>query len=580
MRASLSFLIALVLSSHVHARGLKPRQTSGATFISPSSAVSNVTCNGTNSSGERILHHTDVLHQHTHHIELPVPSLQLLDLFRASSLDLLHCPLPQYDFVKCPVLDFLFFQLRLLDLLFLEHPMLDLLVVYALLELFHKHSVLDFFLFSAVLELFFFNELVLEFLVIHSMPKLEDIAYLTRNDSSSHSIISALSLDDCNLGHQLHGLGGLSELDSLLRRLSEERHDLEHIQVYYCRGYTGAGSDCQLQFLHWRKLKHLVLRHFNQFRATASMVVSSAKPTAPIIATVVTVDVSKPPRTSTQTVTSTQKVVKESSVLTIPIASAKTIATVVESAASPSRNMDFPSVSTVVVVSPSASMNIPSVGAVVVVPPPASVNTQTTVTIPISKILTTCPCTTPLVQPPASSPKSPDVPATLMASPPAAPTTVVSIPASSPVSPATPSSNSPPAQMSPPGQMPPPSTAPLGPPSSPVIMPPQNSSPPQNSVPPGNDMPPQGSAPPAAPASPAPPQSGPPEQPSSPPKTNSPPAVKTNTPPGTTPSVPATKPSMPPATDTNMSSGTVQSVKISVLTFMAPVAVAVAGMLL
>ncbi|KER00249.1 hypothetical protein AUEXF2481DRAFT_24595 [Aureobasidium subglaciale EXF-2481] len=570
MRASLSFLIALVLSSHVHARGLKPRQTSGATFISPSSAP------GTNSSGERILHHTDVLHQHTHHIELPVPSLQLLDLFRASSLDLLHCPLPQYDFVKCPVLDFLFFQLRLLDLLFLEHPMLDLLVVYALLELFHKHSVLDFFLFSAVLELFFFNELVLEFLVIHSMPKLEDIAYLTRNDSSSHSIISALSLDDCNLGHQLHGLGGLSELDSLLRRLSEERHDLEHIQVVTasCNSCIGGSSST------WFYVTSTSSGPCLSASKTASMVVSSAKPTAPIIATVVTVDVSKPPRTSTQTVTSTQKVVKESSVLTIPIASAKTIATVVESAASPSRNMDFPSVSTVVVVSPSASMNIPSVGAVVVVPPPASVNTQTTVTIPISKILTTCPCTTPLVQPPASSPKSPDVPATLMASPPAAPTTVVSIPASSPVSPATPSSNSPPAQMSPPGQMPPPSTAPLGPPSSPVIMPPQNSSPPQNSVPPGNDMPPQGSAPPAAPASPAPPQSGPPEQPSSPPKTNSPPAVKTNTPPGTTPSVPATKPSMPPATDTNMSSGTVQSVKISVLTFMAPVAVAVAGMLL
>ncbi|KAI5201562.1 hypothetical protein E4T39_05097 [Aureobasidium subglaciale] len=532
MRASLSFLIALALSSHVDARGLKPRQTSGATSISPSSAVSNVSCN-------------DVLHQHTHYVKLPVLSLQLLDLFRASSLDFLHCPLSQYDFVKCSVLDLFFFQHRLLDFLFLKHPMLDL-VVHALLELSHKHRVLDFFLFYALLEL---DYLVLEFLVIRSMPKLEDIAYPTCNNSPSHSIISTSSLDDCNLGHQLHGLSGLSELHSLLRRLSKERHDLANIQVHYCGSYTGAGGDGQLQFLQWWKFKHLVLRYFNQFWAMFERL-----------------------QDSFCCLTSTQKVVKESSVFIVPIASTKTIATAVESAASLSRNMNFPSVSTVV--SPSASINVPSVGTVVVVSPPASVNTQMTVTIPVSKILTTCPCTTPLVHPPASSPQSPEVPATPMASPPAPHTVVLPTPVASPVSPVTTSANSPPAQLPPPAQIPPPSMAPPSLPSSPVVMPPQNSSPPQPSTSPGNNVPPQGIAPPA------PPQSSPPEQPGSPPKSNSPPAVKTGPPPGATPSGPATKPSMPPATDTNISSGTIQSVKVSMLTFMAPVAVAVAVMLL
>ncbi|CAD0108765.1 unnamed protein product, partial [Aureobasidium uvarum] len=103
MRAFLSFIIAsLALSHHVEGRGLKPRQTSAATSTPPSSAVTNVTCNG-----KSAYNYSQMTSLHL---------LQLLDLFhKASVLYFLHCSFFELDFINHPMLD-VFFEYQLLEI--------------------------------------------------------------------------------------------------------------------------------------------------------------------------------------------------------------------------------------------------------------------------------------------------------------------------------------------------------------------------------------------------------------------------------------------------------------------------------
>ncbi|THZ08357.1 hypothetical protein D6C93_00579 [Aureobasidium pullulans] len=247
MRAVLSFTIAAALANYVNAWALMPRQTSGASSTPPSTAITNVTCNGKSAYNYAAMTSVPAnasCTTQTFYINTKsncTTKSFLIDTRTSSSCNCSTSSAPQ-NTTSCTPLPCLY--------------ELDIFVNNIVNSLF-----VDFFI--------FFNSLFDKFFIfVHSLfnefldfidTMFHDLL-ISVNSLLDFSIFAHPNLDDFDSSHQFHGRGRLSK-HSVLCHLWQERPDYCYIFVQHRSGYTSTDSDYLVCFLQWWQHQYLVPRY-------------------------------------------------------------------------------------------------------------------------------------------------------------------------------------------------------------------------------------------------------------------------------------------------------------------------------